>query len=74
MTTYATTHEGPRPAELDARARRAWATYRENLVELDGLAYDEAERTEWEYLQAELREIAAERSAARAPAADRALR
>lgn len=43
---------------LDTRIREAWATYRENLLELDGVAYDQAERAEWEYLQVELREIA----------------
>ena len=44
----------------DARIRAAWASYRENLVALDGTAYDHAERAEWEHLQHELREIAAE--------------
>ena len=48
-------------SRLDSRVRRAWATYREHLVDLDGVAYDQAERAEWEHLQVELREIAAER-------------
>lgn len=48
---------------LDARTLRAWTVYREHLLALDGIAYDEAERAEWEHLQTELREIAAERSA-----------
>jgi hypothetical protein len=65
MTTFAT-HEGSRLAELEARARRAWGMYRDNLVELDGVAYDAAERAEWEHLQTELREIAEERARARA--------
>lgn len=69
MTTSAT-HAGSRAAGLDDRARRVWALYRENLVDLDGVAYDEAERAEWEYLQTELREIAAERAAAAPPAAE----
>jgi hypothetical protein len=64
MTTSAT-HEGSRLADLDERARRAWGSYRENLVDLDGIAYDEAETAEWEYLQVELREVAAERAAAK---------
>ncbi len=51
----------------DAQTRQAWATYRENLVELDGVAYDEAERSEWEHLQTELREITAARSDSAAP-------
>lgn len=63
------THEGSTLAELEERARRAWAAYRENLVDLDGVAYDESERAEWEYLQTELREIAAARAAAKAAVA-----
>ncbi len=62
MTTF-TTRAGSTRAELEERARRAWGTYREHLVELDGIAYDHAERAEWEHLQTELREIAAERAA-----------
>ena len=69
MSTFAT-HEGPTLAELEERARRAWGLYRENLVELDGVAYDEAERAEWEFLQLELREIASAREAAKAAAAE----
>lgn len=64
MTTSAT-HPGTRLEQLDERARVAWGTYREHLVDLDGVAYDHAERAEWEHLQEELRGIAAERSAAR---------
>ncbi len=70
MTT-SPTHEGSRRADLEERARGAWGSYRENLVDLDGIAYDEAERAEWEYLQTELREIAAERAAAEPTAAER---
>lgn len=68
MTTSAV-HAQATLTQLDERARRAWGTYRENLVDLDGIAYDQAERAEWEYLQTELREIATERTAARAPTA-----
>ncbi len=55
-------------AALEQRVRAAWGTYRENLVDLDGVAYREAERAEWEHLETELREIAAARSALRAAA------
>lgn len=55
--------------ELEERARRAWGSYRENLVDLDGVAYEHAERAEWEHLQTELREIAVERATAKAAAA-----
>ena len=48
---------------LEARVRDAWGTYRENLTDLDGIAYDEAEKAEWGHLQEELHEIASERSA-----------
>lgn len=49
---------------LDARTLLAWTVYREHLLELDGIAYDEAERAEWEHLQIVLKEIAAERAVA----------
>ena len=65
MTTFAA-HAGPKLVELEERARRAWGSYRENLVDLDGIAYDQAERAEWEHLQTELRDIATERAAAEA--------
>lgn len=68
MTTFAT-HDPTRLAELEERSRRAWGAYRDNLVDLDGVAYDHAERAEWEHLQAELREIATARAAAKAAAA-----
>jgi len=70
MTTSAT-HERTKLASLEERARRAWGSYRENLVDLDGIAYDEAEIAEWEYLQTELREVAAERAAAMPITAER---
>jgi len=70
MSTFAT-HEGSKLADLEERTRTAWGSYRENLVDLDGIAYDEAERAEWEFLQVELREIAADRAAAKVAAAER---
>ena len=52
----------------DPRVREAWATYRDNLLPLDGVAYDHAERAEWEHLQTELHDIASSSpSAARQP-------
>ncbi len=61
MSTFA--DDVPRRlTELEERTRRAWGLYRENLSELDGVAYDHAERAEWGHLQTELREIAAERA------------
>jgi len=69
MSTFAT-HEDPKLADLEERARTAWASYRENLVDLHGIAYDEAERAEWEYLQVELLGIAAERAVVKVAAAE----
>jgi hypothetical protein len=51
-----------RLSELEERTRQAWGLYRENLSDLDGVAYDHAERAEWGHLQTELRAIAAERA------------
>ena len=67
MTTFAA-HESSKLFALEERTRRAWGSYHENLVDLDGLAYDHAERAEWEHLQTELRDIASERAAAKEPA------
>ena len=49
------------PQELDAEARRAWATYSEQLRELTGQEYEQAESESWEALQAELRRLEKER-------------
>ena len=43
--------------KLEEGTRRAWATYRESLRDLDGAAYDEAERLSWERLQRELERL-----------------
>ncbi len=61
MSVAANQEPKPRLDELDERVRTSWGLYRENLAELDGIAYLEAERAEWEHLQAELEEIALER-------------
>lgn len=53
-------------AALEARMREAWGMYRDNLVELDGVAYLEAERAEWGHLQEELKAISAARAAVKA--------
>ena len=61
MSTFA--DDVPRRlTELEERTRVAWGLYRENLSDLDGAAYDHAERAEWGHLQTELREIAAARA------------
>lgn len=58
MTTYA-----PHDAALDERTRKAWTAYRDQLADLSGKAYDEAETAAWEHLQETLRDIADDRAA-----------
>jgi len=57
MTTFATPDTERLLAELDARTRVAWASYRDELSSLDGRAYDIAEAAAWEQLQATLHEV-----------------
>lgn len=58
MTTYA-----PHDATLDERTRKAWGAYRDELAELNGKAYDEAESPAWDRLQETLRDIEEDRAA-----------
>lgn len=58
MTTYA-----PNDATLDERTRKAWGAYRDELADLSGKAYDEAESPAWERLQETLRDIEDDRAA-----------
>ena len=51
-----------RLAELDARTRVAWTSYRDALSTLEGAEYDAAEAAEWDQLQATLREVEAARA------------
>lgn len=63
MTTFSAQPETERRlAELDARTRSAWSTYREDLRDLTRAAYDDAEAAAWDQLQATLRELASERA------------
>jgi hypothetical protein len=63
MTTFAAQPETERLlAELDARTRSAWSAYRDDLRELAGKDYDDAEAAAWDQLQATLRELEAERA------------
>ena len=43
--------------------REAWEAYRESLRDLDGTAYEEAERASWARLELTLRELSASASA-----------
>jgi hypothetical protein len=62
MTTSVTPDTARLLAELDARTRAAWASYRDALSTLEGAAYDAAEAAEWDGLQATLREVEATRA------------
>lgn len=64
MTTFAVQPETERRlAELDASIRSAWSSYSEELRDLDGAVYDDAEAAAWDQLQATLRELQTERAA-----------
>jgi hypothetical protein len=68
MTTFAAQPETERLlAELDARTRSAWSTYRDDLRNLTSSAYDDAEAAAWDQLQATLRELESERAALAPP-------
>jgi hypothetical protein len=50
--------------KLEEGTRRAWATYRDSLRDLDGAAYDEAEGRSWERLQRDLEQLERSQDAA----------
>jgi hypothetical protein len=58
MTTFA-----PNDSTLDERVRDAWSTYRDDLAELEGRAYDDAEAESWDRLQRALGDIESDRAA-----------
>jgi hypothetical protein len=62
MTTFATPDTERRLAELDARTRVAWTSYRDELSGLEGHAYEDAEAAAWDQLQARLGEIDMQRA------------
>jgi hypothetical protein len=70
MTTFAAQPDAARRlGELDALTRGAWTAYRDDLRELEGTAYVDAEAAAWDQLQATLRQLDAERAALVAAAA-----
>ncbi len=70
MTTFAKPDTERRRAELDARTRIAWTSYRDELAQLAGRAYDDAEAAAWDQLQATLRDVEIERAELALPADD----
>jgi hypothetical protein len=70
MTTFAAQPETDRLlAELDARTRSAWSSYRDDLRDLGTDAYDDVEAASWDQLQATLLELESERAALTRPPA-----
>jgi hypothetical protein len=51
------------PNERQDAESRAWGSYRDDLRDLDGREYDDAEKASWDRLQERLREIALEHDA-----------
>jgi hypothetical protein len=64
MTTFAAL---PDAQDIEALTCAAWTTYSDELRELDGQAYADAEAGAWDRLQAALAEIAALRTEPAAP-------
>jgi hypothetical protein len=61
MTTYISDQQARRLAEIDDRTREAWADYTEELRELQGRDYEEAEDESWDRLQKKLKDLHGER-------------
>ena len=61
MTTYISDQQAQRLAEIDVRTRDAWADYTEELRELKGRDYEEAEDQSWDRLQQRLKQLDDER-------------
>lgn len=61
MATYLSEQNSRRLAEIDARTREAWTDYTEELRELAGRDYEEAEDESWDRLQKRLRQLDDER-------------
>jgi hypothetical protein len=61
MTTYISDQQAQRLAELDTQTRDAWAEYTDELRELEGRDYEEAEDESWDRLQKRLKQLDGER-------------
>jgi hypothetical protein len=64
MTTFAAL---PDAQELEALTCAAWTTYSDELRDLEGQSYADAEVAAWDRLQAALRELEPRRAALPAP-------
>jgi hypothetical protein len=61
MTTYISDQQAQQLADIDLRTREAWADYTEELRELEGRDYEEAEDESWDRLQKKLKDLGDER-------------
>jgi hypothetical protein len=61
MTTYISDQQAQRLAEIDVHTREAWADYNDELRELKGRDYEEAEDQSWDRLQQRLKQLDGER-------------
>jgi hypothetical protein len=61
MTTYISDQQARRLADIESRTRQAWADYTEELRDLEGRDYEEAEDKAWARLQTSLKQLDDER-------------
>ena len=61
MTTYISDQQTRRLAEIESRTRQAWAEYNDELRDLQGKDYEEAEDKSWDRLQTTLKQLDGER-------------
>ena len=61
MATYISDQQARRLSEIDARTQQAWAEYTEELRDLQGRDYEEAEDKAWDRLQEMLSRLDDER-------------
>jgi hypothetical protein len=61
MTTFISDQQAQRLADIDLRTREAWVEYNEELRELQGRDYEEAEDQSWDRLQKTLKHLGDER-------------
>jgi hypothetical protein len=61
MTTYISDQQAQRLADIESRTRQAWGDYTDELRELEGRDYEEAEDESWARLQKRLKQLDGER-------------
>ena len=57
MTTSTRDHRERKLAEIEEHQRRAWADYTEDLRDLEGRDYEDAEGQSWDRLQRKLKNL-----------------